>query len=67
LTRREGEVLVHLSSDVNTREIAHAMCVSRDTVKSHVRNIYRKLGVASRDHAVAAARTAGILEPQDVR
>jgi LuxR family maltose regulon positive regulatory protein len=62
LTRRELEVLQLLPSALSQREIGRELAVSMDTVKSHVRAIFRKLGVASREDAVRAARAAGVLE-----
>ena len=43
------------------REIASALYVSLNTVKTHARGIYRKLGVGTRDEAVARARDLGVL------
>jgi LuxR family maltose regulon positive regulatory protein len=43
------------------RQIASDMYVSANTVKTHVKAIYRKFGVASRTEAVAMARTHGLL------
>lgn len=54
LTARELEVLRYLGSPLSMSEIAQALFVSRNTVKSHVRSIYGKLGVSSRQAAVAA-------------
>jgi DNA-binding NarL/FixJ family response regulator len=56
LTRREGEVLELISQAMTTEEIADALFVSTETVRSHVKSILRKLGVRSRREAVAAAR-----------
>ena len=51
LTRRERRVLRLLSSDLSERDIGHELHVSHNTVHSHVRSIYRKLGISSRAHA----------------
>ena len=48
LTERELTVLRHLASDLSEREIAAELYLSFNTVHSHVKSIYRKLGVASR-------------------
>jgi len=60
LTRREIVVLGHLSEDVTLEEIATTLFVTRNTVKSQVRSLYRKLGVSTRADAVAWARAAGL-------
>jgi LuxR family maltose regulon positive regulatory protein len=61
LTDREREVLGYLPTHLYQHEIAAAMYVSINTVKSHLRCIYRKIGAASRAEAVAIARTNGLL------
>ena len=61
LTDRELEVLVELPTLRTVNEIAHSMYVSVNTVKTHLRNVYRKLGVTSRREAVEAARMRGLL------
>ncbi|WP_107771466.1 LuxR C-terminal-related transcriptional regulator [Nocardioides sediminis] len=61
LTGKEREVLVHLAELLTTEEIAAAMYVSVNTVRTHVRNILRKLGVNSRNGAVRAARERELL------
>lgn len=61
LTRKEREVLGHLDELLSTEEIAAAMYVSVNTVRTHVRNILRKLGVNSRNGAVRAARERELL------
>jgi DNA-binding NarL/FixJ family response regulator len=60
LTRREQVVLSNLSEDVTLEQIASRLFVTRNTVKSQVRSVYRKLGVSNRAEAVAWARRAGI-------
>ena len=46
---------------LSRREIAEALHVSLNTVKSHAHSIYRKLNVDSRDQAVERARALGLL------
>jgi LuxR family transcriptional regulator, transcriptional regulator of spore coat protein len=60
LTRREQVVLSNLSEDVTLEQIATKLFVTRNTVKSQVRSLYRKLGVSTRADAVAWARQQGI-------
>jgi DNA-binding NarL/FixJ family response regulator len=54
LTRREAEVLPLLAQGATNRQIAVALGVGVETVRTHARNIYRKLGVSSRSELVAA-------------
>ena len=56
LSDREREVLRHLSGLLNTAEIASEMYISVNTVKTHIKNIYRKLAAARRGEAVRRAR-----------
>jgi LuxR family transcriptional regulator, maltose regulon positive regulatory protein len=56
LTEREREVLQHVSQLLPTAEIASEMFVSVNTVKSHLKSIFRKLGAATRNEAVRRAR-----------
>jgi LuxR family maltose regulon positive regulatory protein len=53
LSEREVEVWRYLSTPLSTTEIADALFISRNTMKSHLRSIYRKLGVRNRQDAVA--------------
>jgi LuxR family maltose regulon positive regulatory protein len=52
LSPREIEVWRYLATSLSLSEIADQLFVSRNTIKTHVRNLYRKLGVATRDDAV---------------
>ncbi|WP_154795024.1 LuxR C-terminal-related transcriptional regulator [Occultella kanbiaonis] len=61
LTSKELAVLRDLPSMLSLREIADAHVVSVNTVKTHVRSVYRKLGVATRREAVVMARQTGLL------
>jgi LuxR family maltose regulon positive regulatory protein len=56
LTEREREVLVHLSGMLSTAEVASEMYISVNTVKTHLRSIYRKLAATHRNEAVRRAR-----------
>ena len=56
LTERELEVLVHVSDMMNTAEVASEMYISVNTVKTHLKNIYRKLAASHRNEAVRRAR-----------
>jgi len=60
LTQRESEVLALMVAGLSNRAIAARLTVSEETVKTHVRGIYRKLGVTDRAGAVAAALREGI-------
>lgn len=60
LTQRERIVLMALSRNATLRQIAQQEFISPNTVKTHVRNIYRKLGVSDRDGVTAAAHALGI-------
>ena len=53
LSDRELTVLQHLADGLTEREIAGALYLSFNTVHSHVKSIYRKLGVSSRADAIA--------------
>ena len=61
LTAREQAVLELLPTGLSTREIGDELGISRDTVKTHTKRIYQKLGVSSRRSAVARGRELGLL------
>jgi NarL family two-component system response regulator LiaR len=63
LTDREWEVMDLLCAGEGTEEIARALVLSSETVRSHLKRIYRKLGVRSRADAVAAAQRLRDDEP----
>ena len=56
LTEREREVLRHISQMLSCAEVAGEMYISINTVKTHLRSIYRKLGARHRGEAVRRAR-----------
>lgn len=61
LTSRETEILNLVAQGMSNREIAEQLFVSKYTVESHIKHIYRKLSVSKRTKAVSAARSLGIL------
>ncbi len=61
LSEGEFRVLRLLASDLTQREIGAELYVSMNTVKSHTRSIFRKLGASSREQAVARARELELL------
>jgi LuxR family transcriptional regulator, maltose regulon positive regulatory protein len=61
LSEREREVLRHVSALLNTAEVASKMYISANTVKTHLRNIYRKLAANHRSEAVRRARQLGLI------
>jgi len=61
LSEREREVLEHVSAMESTAEIASEMYISVNTVKTHLKSIYRKLAVTHRGEAVRRARKLGLL------
>ena len=68
LSASERRVLRYLPTNLTAPEIAGELTVSRHTVKTHIRNVYAKLGAHRRAEAVARARSLGLLAPgQGVR
>ncbi len=60
LTQRESEVLELLVKGHSNRAIAHRLVLGEETIKTHVRGVYRKLGVGERSQAVAFALREGL-------
>ena len=61
LTPRQHEVLRLLADGASTEEVAAALGLSEETVRNHIRQLLRRLGVHSRLAAVAYARRHGLL------
>ena len=60
MSERELEILDRLLAGLSYREMADQLYISRNTVKTHVRHVYTKLGVASREAALDEVRRLGI-------
>ena len=61
LTDRELQVLRGMADGKSNAEIGRELFVSEDTVKTHARRLFRKLGARDRAHAVASAFRAGLV------
>jgi DNA-binding NarL/FixJ family response regulator len=61
LTRRETAVLAELAAGRSNQEIADRLCIGSETVKTHLGNIYAKLAVRRRHHAVGIALQHGLV------
>jgi DNA-binding NarL/FixJ family response regulator len=61
LTDRERDVLSHLSNGMTTKQIAAALVIGEETVKTHLARVYQKLGVSDRVQAVALAIRQGLV------
>ncbi|HEY8123658.1 MAG TPA: response regulator transcription factor [Myxococcota bacterium] len=62
LTPRERHVLEALAEGQSNKEIAQRLSLSEETVKSHLRSLYEKLGAADRAHAVSIALRQRLIE-----
>jgi DNA-binding NarL/FixJ family response regulator len=62
ITQRESEVLRAVVDGLNNKAIAEQLVISEDTVKTHVRSIFRKLGVTDRAQAVSVALRESIFK-----
>jgi len=66
LTAQERLVLAHLSRPARYQDNADSLGISINTVRTHIRHIYRKLGVTKREEAVARARALGLIADNDL-
>lgn len=62
LTEREWDVLNELAAGLTNKEIQSKLFVSKNTVRTHLKNLYSKLGVDNRTQAVIRAREMGLLQ-----
>ena len=65
LTKRELDVLRYLPTRLSNRDIGARLRISQNTVKTHVKDIYRKLRVDRRNDAVIVAARLGLLDIDD--
>ena len=56
LTRRETEILEHVATGKSRKKIAEELFIDLETVKSHIKNIYQKLDVHSKEDALKTAK-----------
>jgi DNA-binding CsgD family transcriptional regulator len=61
LTKRELEILRHLATGKPISAIGTTLHISQNTMKTHLKNIYRKIGAGGRDEAVAKAKSLYLL------
>jgi DNA-binding NarL/FixJ family response regulator len=66
LTAREMQTLVMVGRGMVAKEIARALGISEKTVRNHISNIYRKLGIYDRSQMVIYAMKNGLVDLQDV-
>ena len=64
LTRREREILQLVARGHSNRRVARRLWVTEQTVKFHLSNVYRKLGVSNRTEAGRWAQLNGLLDHQ---
>jgi LuxR family maltose regulon positive regulatory protein len=67
LSESELRVLRYLPTNLSGPEIAGELCVSHNTVRTHMSHLYAKLGTHTRAEAVARARALGLLAPSPLR
>lgn len=65
LSEREREVLVELASSRTLAGVARALYLTTNTVKTHLRSIYRKLGTHSANETIQRAVECGLIEPPE--
>jgi PAS domain S-box-containing protein len=63
LTPRQREVLELIAAGLSTSEIAKKLTLSKETVRNHLRSVFRELQVHTRLEAIATARRLGLLAP----
>ena len=61
LTKRESEILLHLSKGLNYNDISENLFISPSTVRKHIENIYKKLQVHSKMEAVMKAQKQNLI------
>jgi DNA-binding NarL/FixJ family response regulator len=66
LTSREMETLILVAKGLVAKEIARTLDISEKTVRNHISNIYRKLGIYDRSQLVIYAMKKGLVDIQEV-
>lgn len=66
LSEREHQVLTLLGKSLSNQEIAHALFLSESTVKTHLRSLFRKLGVRNRSEALLLAMQIGLTDENEI-
>ncbi|MCP4358309.1 MAG: response regulator transcription factor [Chloroflexi bacterium] len=61
LTPREMDVLQAIAVGLSNKEIEETLFISKNTVRTHIKNLYSKLGVESRTQAIARARSLNLI------
>jgi DNA-binding NarL/FixJ family response regulator len=64
LTTRENAILQLVAQGLRSRDIAGQLSITHSTVKNHLSNIYRKLGIGSRTQLVLYAMRHGLIESE---
>ena len=63
LTERETDVLQAIVAGLSNKEIEASLVISNNTVRTHIKNLYSKLGVESRTQAIVRAQELNLLTP----
>jgi DNA-binding NarL/FixJ family response regulator len=63
LTERERQVLVELATGSSNAELAEALFISEETVRTHVKRVLSKLGLRDRAQAIVFAYESGLVAP----
>ena len=66
ISKRELEVLLLLGKGLSNQEIADALFVSQNTVKTHTSRLFEKLDVKNRTQAMLKAQEMGLITPENV-
>lgn len=64
LTARESEIMRHVALGLRNAEVAERLCISESTVKTHLNNIFQKLGLRDRVELTHHALRVGLLTVQ---
>jgi LuxR family maltose regulon positive regulatory protein len=64
LSPRETDILTLIAEGLSNKEIARSLYIGPETVKSHLKSVFTKLGVEKRAQAVSRAQTLGLVTTQ---